>query len=49
MMLLGEHAVLQQKKAVVLAINQRIQVILVPRLDQQVVLLSALGRFENFR
>lgn len=46
-MLFGEHAVLQQKKAIVLAINQRIQVTLVPRSDQQVLISSTLGRFEK--
>lgn len=46
LMLLGEHAVLHDKPAIVLAIDKRMTVILQPRLDQKVVIKSNLGRLE---
>jgi mevalonate kinase len=47
MMLLGEHAVLHEKKSVVLAINKRVKVAFTQRLDRQVVINSSFGRFEK--
>ena len=46
LMLLGEHAVLQRKHALVGAIDRRIEVILTPRSDRVVQLNSALGKLE---
>lgn len=43
LMLLGEHAVLQGKLAVVCAIDRRVQATLTPRADRQVHIVSALG------
>ncbi len=43
LMLLGEHAVLHHKKAMVLAIHRRIEVHLKPREDDTVIIRSALG------
>jgi len=47
MMLLGEHAVLHEKKAIAFSINKRVKVTLAPRLDREVVILSSFGRFEK--
>lgn len=46
LMLLGEHAVLQDKPAIVLAINKRIRVTLHPRSDQNILIKSDLGKIE---
>ncbi len=46
LMLLGEHAVLNNKPAIVLAIDKRITVILHTRFDQKIVISSQLGNFE---
>jgi len=46
-MLLGEHAVLHGRLALVAAVNQRITVCLTPRADQRVEIVSALGRHET--
>ncbi|WP_119394558.1 mevalonate kinase [Salinibius halmophilus] len=43
-MLLGEHAVLYGHRALVLAVDQRLTVTLVPRADEQIIISSALGR-----
>ena len=42
-MILGEYAVLHDQKAIVAAINQRIEARLIPRLDDQIVIDSNLG------
>ncbi len=44
LMLLGEHAVLHDKPAIVLAVDKRITVTLYPRLDQKVLIKSNLGK-----
>lgn len=44
LMLLGEHAVLHGRRALVLAVNQRLRVTLVPRADDRLEIESALGR-----
>lgn len=46
LMLLGEHAVLHGRLALVCAVNRRIHVTLTPRSDRKVVLRSNLGRAE---
>lgn len=46
LMLLGEHAVLNNRPAIVLAIDKRITVILYTRLDQKIVISSQLGNCE---
>ena len=43
LMLFGEHAVLQQKQAVVTAINQRIKITLTLRSDNKINIISFLG------
>lgn len=43
-MLLGEHAVLHGRRALVSSVNQRLTVTLTPRTDQQLEIRSALGR-----
>lgn len=45
-MLLGEHAVLHDKQAMVLAVNRRIHVTLSPRQDKLMIIQSALGNLE---
>ncbi len=47
MMLLGEHAVLQNYSAIVCAINRRITVNLTPRSDNKIHIESALGEFKS--
>lgn len=47
LMLLGEHAVLHNRKALVMALNQRIQTTLKPRQDDKIVINSALGQYET--
>ncbi len=47
LMLLGEHAVLHGHRAMVCAIDQRMNVFLTPRDDQKVVIKSALGFYES--
>jgi mevalonate kinase len=44
LMLLGEHAVLHGQPALVGAVNRRIQVILTPRKDRTIRIVSTLGR-----
>jgi len=46
MMLLGEHAVLHNKKALVLAIDKRISVTLIPRADKIISIHSELGKIQ---
>lgn len=46
LMLLGEHAVLHGRRAMVCAIDRRMTVILTPRADRQVTIDSALGRYD---
>ncbi len=46
LMLLGEHAVLHNKPAIVLAIDKRITVTLEPRLDQKILISSCMGQIE---
>lgn len=46
-MLLGEHAVLQNKRAMVLAVDKRIMVTLVPRKDKRVIIHASLGKLER--
>ena len=46
LMLLGEHAVLHNKQAIVLAVDRRIHVTLSPRQDKLVIIRSALGKLE---
>jgi len=43
LMLLGEHAVLRNKKALVLAVDKRVHVTLTPRTDRHIIINSALG------
>lgn len=43
--LLGEHAVLHNKKSIICAINQRIFIYVKPRKDSKIVITSALGDF----
>ena len=43
LMILGEHAVLRGYRALVCAVNRRMQVTLTPRNDRQIVIQSALG------
>jgi len=45
LMLLGEHAVLQNKQALVVSIDKRITILLKPRSDRQIIIHSALGEF----
>jgi mevalonate kinase len=45
-MFLGEHAVLHDKQAMVLAIDRRIHVTLSPRPDKLIMIRSALGKLE---
>ena len=45
LMLMGEHAVLHGKKALVCAIDQRISVSLTPREDARISIVSALGEY----
>jgi len=47
LMLLGEHAVLQGKHALVCAINRRITVHLSPSLKDSVAICSTLGEYQN--
>jgi mevalonate kinase len=47
LMLMGEHAVLHKKLALVSAINQRIHVALSPRSDSKIVIHSALGDYQT--
>jgi mevalonate kinase len=47
LMLLGEHAVLHGRLAVVAAVDRRIAVRLTPRRDTHVVIRSALGEYET--
>lgn len=47
LMLMGEHAVLRDKQAIVSAIDKRINVCLTPRFDQKVVIISSLGKIER--
>ncbi len=46
LMLMGEHAVLHGRRALVCAINRRWRVTLRPRTDGRVVIVSALGRLD---
>lgn len=46
LMLLGEHAVLYRKHALVCAINKRMTVTLTPRSDNKIMIDSALGHYE---
>jgi mevalonate kinase len=46
-MLMGEHAVLHKKPALVAAINQRIHVKLQPRSDSHIFIHSALGSYQT--
>ncbi len=46
-MLLGEHAVLHDKQAMVLAVDRRIHVTLSPRPDKLIIIRSALGKLEG--
>lgn len=46
-MLLGEYAVLHDKTAIVCAIDKRIEVILSPRDDEQIVINSDLGNYNT--
>ena len=43
-MLLGEHAVLHGRRALVMAVDQRLRVTLTPRRDSRIEIASALGR-----
>lgn len=47
LMLFGEHAVLTGKRAIVVAVNQRIKVTLLPRKDTMIRIKSALGEYEG--
>jgi mevalonate kinase len=47
LMLMGEHAVLRGKHAIVCAINQRVHVTLQPRQDQMVHIDTALGSLQS--
>lgn len=46
LMVLGEHAVLQNKPAIVAAVNQRMSVCLKARSDRQIVIRSSLGSIQ---
>lgn len=46
LMLFGEHAVLHNKRAMVMSINQRVTVTLKPRQNPNIIIQSALGRLE---
>ncbi len=46
LMLLGEHAVLHGKLAVVCAVNRRVRATLTPRADRKIEIHSALGNFQ---
>lgn len=46
LMLLGEHAVLHRKHALVCAIDKRMHVALTPRADKKILLSSALGEYQ---
>jgi len=46
-MLFGEHAVLHDKQAMVLAVDRRIHVTLSPRQDKRMIIRSALGKLES--
>ncbi|MBP9729649.1 MAG: mevalonate kinase [Gammaproteobacteria bacterium] len=46
LMLLGEHAVLHDKQAMVLAVDRRIHVTLSPRQDKLIMIRSAVGNLE---
>jgi len=46
LMFMGEHAVLNEKKAIVLAIDKRIKVTLTPRTDRTVLIESSLGKIQ---
>ncbi len=47
LMLMGEHAVLHDRRALVAAINRRIRVRLTPRADRKICIRSALGRLDT--
>ncbi len=47
LMLFGEHAVLHGKQALCCAIDQRIRVVLTPRADRQIHLISPLGKHQT--
>ncbi|KAF8818736.1 mevalonate kinase family protein [Rickettsia endosymbiont of Cardiosporidium cionae] len=46
LMLLGEHAVLNNKRAIVFSINKRITVRLLPRSDRRIIIKSSIGCVE---
>ncbi|WPY01346.1 Mevalonate/phosphomevalonate kinase [Candidatus Trichorickettsia mobilis] len=46
LMLLGEHSVLENKRAIVLAIDKRINVTLTPRQDMEIIINSDVGKLE---
>lgn len=46
-MLFGEHAVLRNKLALVSAVNKKIHVKLMPRLDNQIIINSNLGKYKT--
>ncbi len=47
LMLLGEHAVLHGRRALVMAVDQRLRVTLTPRRDSRIEIDSALGRHQT--
>lgn len=47
LILMGEHAVLYQKHAMVMAIDHSLQVNLIPREDSKIRIVSALGTLET--
>lgn len=49
LMLLGEHAVLHGHPCLVAAINRRVRVSMIPRSDDMVTMISALGEYEGDR
>ena len=46
-MVLGEYAVLENTPALVAAIDKRLTVSLMPRQDQKIEIISALGKYES--
>ncbi len=46
LMLMGEHAVLHHKRALVFSVDKKIKVTLIPRMDNTIIIHSTLGKLE---